>query len=86
MALSPVARIALDAELAAASQPDLPTALAALIRAAIDAEADPYVTIGTLIEGVTHILAVSIPAERRVEVAVAALALLTDRMTARRVI
>lgn len=85
MASSHVARLALAAELAAASQPDLPAALAELIKAAIDAESDPYLTIGTLIEGITHILVVSIPAERRVTVAVAALALLTDRMTARQV-
>lgn len=83
MVSSQVARVALAARLAAAAEPDMPAALAAVIKAAIEAEADPYVMTGIMVEGITHILSACVPMERHPTAAAATLTLLADRMAAR---
>jgi hypothetical protein len=78
-----VARLALLAEQAAAEQPDLISLLAEKVKASVASDADPYLLMGTLIEGITHTLA-SIPPERRSDTARAAISLLHDRLRAER--
>jgi len=76
-----VASLILLAEQAASEQPDLISVLAEKVKAAVASDADPYLLMGTLIEGITHTLA-SIPPERRHDTARAAVGLLFDRLRA----
>jgi hypothetical protein len=59
-----VGTLARLAKQAAAEQPDLISLLAEKVKASVASDADPYLLMGTLIEGITHTLA-SIPPERR---------------------
>jgi hypothetical protein len=49
---------------------------------AADDGADPYLTLGVLVEGVAHILSRHIPPERQEDTASALLDLLSDRLKA----
>lgn len=80
-----VASLVLLAKQAAAEQPDLIALLAEKVKAAVVSDADPYLLMGTLIEGVTHTLA-SIPPERQSDTARAAIGLLSDRLRAERLL
>jgi hypothetical protein len=76
-----VGTLARLAKQAAAEQPDLISLLAEKVKASVASDADPYLLMGTLIEGITHTLA-SIPPERRSDTARAAISLLHDRLRA----
>jgi hypothetical protein len=76
-----VGNLARLAKQAAAEQPDLISLLADKIKAAVASDADPYLLMGTLIEGITHTLS-SIPLERQSDTATAAISLLHDRLRA----
>jgi hypothetical protein len=76
-----LARLSALAEQAAADHPDLIAALAVAVKGAVASDADPYLLIGTLIEGVVHTLA-SIPPERQGDTAKAAVGLLLERLRA----
>lgn len=76
-----VAGLTMLAEQAAAEQPDLIGSLAKGVKAAVASDADPYLLIGTLIEGITYTLA-SIPQDRQPETARASIGLLFDRLRA----
>jgi hypothetical protein len=78
-----VASLALLAKEAATEQPDLIALLAEKVKAAVASDADPYLLMGTLIEGVTHTLA-SIPLEKQSDTARAAVGLLLDRLRTER--
>jgi hypothetical protein len=69
-----------QAEAAAAAQPDPARLLADLIKMVSAHGADPYLTMGILIEGAAYTLAGNIPPERQGEVAVNMMRLLRDRM------
>jgi hypothetical protein len=70
------------AEQAAADEPDPVRTLADIIRTVAEGDADPYLVIGTLIEGAVHTLETRIPAERLDNTAGALLQLLADRLRA----
>jgi hypothetical protein len=74
-----VEQIALLATQAAAEQPDLIGLLAEKVKAAVASDADLYLLMGTLIEGITYVLA-SIPPLRQSDTASAAVGLLRDRL------
>lgn len=76
-----IANLILLAKKAAAEQPDLIALLAEKVRAAVGSNADPYLLMGTLIEGVAYTLA-SLPQERQSDTARAAIRLLFDRLQA----
>lgn len=80
MLSSEVSNIIGLAEEAASGQPDLIAVVVAAIREASTREVDPYLLTGVLLEGVVHAIAEGVPAERRVECALAAARMLTDRM------
>ena len=71
-----------QAEEAATNELDPVGLVAELIRLAGDSGADPYVLVGTLVEGVANTLAKHIPSERRKETAAAMLKLLLERLNA----
>ena len=75
------ARLSALADQAAADNPDLIAALATAIKGAVASDADPYLLMGTLIEGVTHALG-TLPPERQGDTAEAAVRLLRDRLRA----
>src|SRR5690348_16632086 len=62
---SEVQKLIRVAEQAAASVADPVGALADTIRMMANSEADPYVTMGVLVEGAVHILRTSLPPERQ---------------------
>ena len=72
-----------DIEAKTATRPELPQMLAQLIPMALARDADPYILLGVLIEGVVHTLASSIPPEARAAVAKDVLRLLCERLRAR---
>lgn len=76
-----VASLVLLAKQAAAEQPDLVTLLAETVKAAVASDADPYLLMGALIEGITYTLA-SIPQDRQSDTARAVVGLLFDRLRA----
>jgi hypothetical protein len=55
-------------------------ALAKTIKMMADSEADPYLTMGVLIEGAVHTLITCIPATRQAETALAMVKLMADRL------
>jgi len=73
--------LALLARRAATEQPDLIAALAAAVKGAVASDVDPYLLMGTLIEGVAHTLA-SIQPKRQPDTTRAAVVLLVDRLGA----
>jgi hypothetical protein len=76
-----MAQLSALAEQAAAAHPDLIAALADAIKGAVTSDADPYLLMGTLIEGETQTLS-TIPPERQGDTAKAAVRLLFDRLRA----
>jgi hypothetical protein len=70
------------AEQAAADQPDLVRALADIIKAVAESDADPNLVMGGLVEGVVHTLASHIPNGRQEDTAGALVQLLIDRLRA----
>jgi hypothetical protein len=76
-----ISRLKALARGSAALQIDIPAETAAMIKNGSTLGVDPYVMVGLLVEGVVHIITTAVPAERRAEVASAALQLLADRMT-----
>lgn len=77
-----VSRLTRDAEAAAATIPDLPAAIALLVKDAIAREADPYITLGVLAEGMHQMVAHAVPASKRMEAARSVIHLLLDRFAA----
>jgi len=67
---------------AAAQAPDTLADLSASIKAALHSEADPYVMLGVLLEGVTQTLIVRVPSERHRSTVAAALVMLRERLAA----
>lgn len=63
-----------------ATRPELPQVLAHVIRMMVASEADPYILVGVLTEGVSHTIASRIPRANQGEVAEEALALLRERL------
>ena len=82
MHTSQLSRLALLAEQAASEQPDLIALLAETVKAVAASEADPYLAIGALIEGVAHSIGARIPPERQADTAWAAVGLLATRLRA----
>lgn len=68
------------AEQAARSESDPVEAIAGNIRRAAEDNADPYLLVGVLLEGIVHVTRTEIPTVRREETACAVLKLLADRM------
>lgn len=56
--------------------------LTALIRAAIDDEADPYLLIGAMVEGIAMTLAERVPRQKRHDLAAQTARLIGDRLRA----
>ena len=77
---SELAKLIQLAEQAAAHEPDPVRALADIIRAVAEGNADPYLVIGVLIEGAVHLLDIRIPEQRRADTASALLQLVADRL------
>ena len=71
-----------DIERETATRPDLPEVLATVVRMMAASDADPYLLVGVLTEGVSHVIASRIPEEERSEVAEEALSLLQERLQA----
>jgi hypothetical protein len=78
-----VRKLSSQAEEAAAQVPDPLAALSVAIKAALRSEADPYVMMGVLLEGVTQAFVTRIPPERHDKTLTAALVLLRQRLAAR---
>jgi hypothetical protein len=64
----------------------LPQVLARMICTLTASEADPYLLLGVLAEGIAQVTASRIPPECRAEVAGAALELVQERLKARRLL
>jgi hypothetical protein len=79
-------RLADIAQMAADAQIDIAAATAVLVRESAAVEADPYVMIGTLIEGIIYTISTTVPPDRWIEVTTAALQLLSDRALAKKLI
>ena len=77
---SEVDKLAQLAEQAVIGQPDPVQTLVDTIRLVADSDADPYLTIGALIEGAVHTLQGRIPAKRQGKTALAMLKLVEDRL------
>jgi hypothetical protein len=69
-----------EVEAQAASRPELPSLLAAVIRMMAESEADPYMLAGVMIEGAVHTLTSRVPAEVQSEAAAALVRLLAERL------
>ena len=80
LAQSEVQKLVSLAEQAAANIADPVRTLANTIRIMGDRDADPYLTMGVLIEGVIHTLNTRLPASRQAETASAILRLMLDRL------
>ncbi|HVC63682.1 MAG TPA: hypothetical protein VND19_25360 [Acetobacteraceae bacterium] len=72
-----------QAEQAAAQAPDKLAELSVAIKIALQSEADPYVMLGVLLEGLTQTLITRIPPERHLGTLTAALVLLRQRLADR---
>lgn len=77
-----ILRLIEQAEQAAAATPDATSLLAQVIRLTVKSDADPYLILGVLVEGVAHTLTTRIPDERRVEIAEEVSKLLAERLKA----
>jgi len=75
-----------DVERAAAKEPDLIGATSAIIKFAIDSDADPYLLVGALVEAVAVTIAQKVPAERQRKVAADTLRMMLARLKANRVL
>jgi hypothetical protein len=75
-------RLIHQAERAAAEQCSYVEMLTALIRAAIDDEADPYLLVGAMVEGIAMTLAERVPQQKRHEMAGQTARLIGDRLRA----
>ena len=72
-----------DIERETATRPELPEVLTTVIRMMVASDdADPYLLVGVLTEGVSHAIASRIPKEDQSEVAGEALSLLRERLQA----
>jgi hypothetical protein len=69
-----------DVERAVAKEPDLIGATSAIIKFAIDSDADPYLLVGALVEAVAVIIAQKVPAERQRKVAVETIRMMLARL------
>lgn len=78
-----VRRLSSQAAQAAAQAPDQLAVLSVAIKAALQSEADPYVMLGVLLEGMTQTLITRVPPERHLGTLTAALVLLRQRLAAR---
>jgi hypothetical protein len=78
-----VRKLSSQADRAAAQVPDPLAALSAAIKTALQSDADPYVMLGVLLEGITQTLITRIPPERHHGTLTAALVLLRRRLAER---
>ncbi len=78
-----VRKLSSQAAQAAALAPDTLADLSATIKTALQSEADPYVMLGVLLEGMTQTLITRIPPERHLGTLTAALVLLRRRLAER---
>jgi hypothetical protein len=78
-----VRKLSSQAARAAAQAPDHLAELSNAIKTALQSEADPYVTLGVLLEGMTQILVTRIPPGRHRGTLAAALVLLRRRLADR---
>jgi hypothetical protein len=78
-----VARLARLAQEAAEGHPDQVAVFRAAVKAAIASEADPYLVIGLMVEGIAATISDQRPPEQRREIAAATIHLLLDRFAAR---
>jgi len=78
-----VRKLSSQAAQAAALAPDQLAELSVAIKSALQSEADPYVMLGVLLEGMTQTLITRIPPERHLGTLTAALVLLRQRLAAR---
>jgi len=69
-----------DIEAQTAGRPKLPEILAIVIHMMVASDADPYLLLGVLTEGITHAISSRIPAKDQAEVAEEALSLLRERL------
>ena len=77
-----VRKLSSQAQQAAAQVPDPLAELSVAIKAALQSEADPYVMLGVLLEGMTQILVTRIPPGRHHGTLSAALVMLRQRLAA----
>jgi hypothetical protein len=77
-----VRRLAAEIKAASAESIDLPAAIAKLVGEAARLEADPYLTLGVLVEGIAQTVASSIPQQKKRETAKAITHLLLNRFAA----
>jgi hypothetical protein len=77
-----ILRLIEQVEQAAAATPDPTNVLAHVIRLTVKTDADPYLILGVLVEGVAHTLATRIPDERRGEIGREVSKLLAERLRA----
>jgi hypothetical protein len=78
-----VRKLSSQAEQAAAQVPDKLAELSAAIKSTLQSEADPYVMLGVLLEGMTQTLITRIPPARHHSTLTAALVLLRRRLADR---
>lgn len=78
-----VRKLSSQAETAAAKVPDPLLDLAAVIKDALESEADPYVMLGVLLEGIAQTLVTRVPPERHRSTLAAALVMLRQRLADR---
>ena len=79
---SEIVKLVQLAEQAAADQPDPVGTLADIIKTVAEGDADPYLVMGTLVEGAAHTFRSRIPDERRDDTADALVRLMADRLRA----
>ena len=79
---SEVDKLTALAEQTAAGVPDPIGLLAEAIKTMANSEADPYLTMGLLLEGAVHVLRTSLPPERQADTASALQLLLHERLQA----
>ena len=70
----------------AAAEPDNVAALAAMLRLVIASDADPYILVGVLIEGLAEAIVQRIPAEKQGDVGLQSMRLLLQQLKAYRVV
>ena len=73
-------------EAEAAREPDNVAALVAMLRLVIASDADPYMLVGALVEGIATTLEDRLPIEKQGEVAVQTMRLLLQRLRCRGVV
>ncbi len=77
-----IVRLIEQAEQVAATTPDPTSVLAHVIRLTVKTDADPYLILGVLVEGVAHTLERRVPDERRSEIGKEVSELLLERLRA----